>query len=156
VGQNTEAERTLKEHRHWTQWIENPRAMRLGSLVLTNRRLIFLHKIQSSPDVKDNIKKLADAPTETVLNYALTLNRSNFQIPLSSIGNVRIGAFNCNPLPHICLTVTYFDGKCPTSKRASFQFIRPIKQTILNPQIVVDIGWARTIKQAMKDADVLK
>ncbi|MCX6002982.1 MAG: hypothetical protein NTX46_00835 [Chloroflexi bacterium] len=78
-----------------------------------SRDRLVLHKIQSSPDVKDNIKKLADAPIETVLNYAFALNRSNFQIPLSSIGNVRIGAFNWNPFPHICLTVTYFDGKHP-------------------------------------------
>jgi hypothetical protein len=156
LGQNTEAERILKEHRRWTQWIENPRAMRLGGLVLTNRRLIFLHKIESSPDIKDNIKKLADAPIETVLNYALTLNRSNFQIPISSIGNARIGALNWNPFPRVCLKVTYFDGKHPATKRVLFQFVRPIKQTILNPQIVVDIAWVRTIKQAMKEADVLK
>ncbi len=155
MKQNTEAERIIKEHRHWTQWIKNPRAMELGNLVLTNRRLIFLHKIQSSPDVKDNIQKLADAPMETVLNYAFTLNRNNFQIPLSSIGNVRIGAFNWNPFPHVCLTVIYFDGKHPSSKSSSFQFIRPIKQTILKPQIVVGIGWVRAINQVIKNAGTI-
>ncbi len=153
MKQNTEAERIIKEHRRWTQWIENPRAMWLGNLVLTNRRLIFLHKIQSSPDVKDNIQKLADAPIATVLNYAFTLNRNNFQIPLSSIGKVRIGAFNWNPFPHVCLTVIYFDGKQTSGKSASFQFIRPIKQTILKPQIVVGIGWVKTINQAIKNAE---
>jgi hypothetical protein len=155
MKQNTEAERIIREHRHWTQWIEKSRLLQLGNLVLTNYRLIFLHKIQSSPDVKDNIKKLADAPMETVLNYAFTLNRNNFQIPLSSIGNVRIGTFNWIPFPHICLTVIYFDGKHTMSRSASFQFIRPIKQTILKPQIVVGIGWVRAIKQAMKNTDTL-
>ena len=156
MKQNTEAERTLKEHRRWTQWIENPQAMRLGNLVLTNHRLIFLHKIQSSPDVKDSIKKMADAPLETVLNYAFTLDRNNFQIPLPSIGNVRTGSFNWNPFPHVCLTVIYFDGKHPSSKSASFQFIRPIKQTILKPQIVVTIGWVRAIKKAMENAETIE
>ena len=156
MNSNTEQEKIIKEHRKWTQWIEHPRALRLGNLVLTNRRLIFLHQIQSSPDVKDNIKKLADAPTETVLNYAFSLNRSNFQIPLSAIGKIRIGAFNWMPLPHVCLSVIYFDGKHTASKLASFQFIRPIKQTILNPQLFVDIGWVRAINKAMKNADNLK
>ncbi|MDD5288891.1 MAG: hypothetical protein PHY28_07280 [Dehalococcoidales bacterium] len=150
--QNTEAERILKEHRRWTQWIVNPRAMRLGNLVLTNRRLIFLHKIQSSPEVNDNIKKLADAPIETVLNYAFTLNRDNFQIPLYAIGSVRIGTFKWNPFPHLCLTVIYFDGRQTRQKSASFQFIRPIKQTILHPQIAVDVGWIRALKQAIRNA----
>jgi hypothetical protein len=93
---------------------------------------------------------------ETVLNYAFTLNRDNFQIPLEAIGNIRIGTFNWNPFPHICLTVTYFDGKQTRSKSASFQFIRPIKQTILHPQLIVDIGWVKAIKQAIKNADALK
>ena len=156
MGKNKEPERIIKEHRKWSQWIETPRALRLGNLVLTNRRLIFLHKIESSPDVKDNIKKLSDAPTETVLNYAFSLNSSNFQIPLSAIGKVRIGTFNWTPLPHVCLSVIYFDGKHTSSKLASFQFIRPIKQTILNPQLVVDIGWIRALNKAIKNADNLK
>ena len=156
MSSNTEEEKIIKEHRRWTQWIEHPRAMRLGNLVLTNRRLIFLHQIQSSPDVKTNIKKLADAPTETVLNYAFSLNRNNFQIPLSAIGTVRIGTFNWTPFPHVCLSVIYFDGKHTASKLASFQFIRPIKQTILNPQLIVDIGWIRAINKAIKNADNLK
>jgi len=34
--------------------------------VLTNRRLMFLNVIQSSPEVTESIKKLADAPMEVV------------------------------------------------------------------------------------------
>lgn len=151
MNQNPETERILKEHRKWTQWIQQPRLLQLGNLVLTNRRLLFLHKIQSSPEVKESIKKLADAPTETVLNYAFTLNRDNFQIPLSSIGAARVGTFQWNPFPHVCLSVVYFDGKNTSSRLASFQFIRPIKQTILHPQLIVDIGWVRAINRAMKE-----
>jgi hypothetical protein len=151
MNQNPEAERILKEHRKWTQWIAYPRILPLGNLVLTNRRLIFLNKIQSSPQVTENIKKLADAPMETVLNYAFTLNRDNFQIPLSAIGAVRVGAFRWNPFPHVCLSVVYFDGKNTSSRLASFQFIRPIKQTILHPQLFVDIGWVRAINRAIKE-----
>jgi hypothetical protein len=153
MGKNTEAEYIIKEHRRWTQWIGNRFSRQLGNLVLTNKRLIFLHQIQSNPDVREKIKQLADSPIETVLNYAFTLNKNNFQIHLSTIAGVRIGTFNWNPIPHICLTVIYFDGKQATSKLASFQFLRPIKQTILNPQIVVDISWIRAIKKAIKNAE---
>jgi len=153
MKQNSEAERIIKEHRHWTQWIGFPRFMRPGNLVLTNKRLMFLHQIKSSQEITDNIRKLADAPMETVLNYAFTLNRDNFQMPLSAIINVRIGTFNWNPMPHVCLTVTYFDGRHKANNSVSFQFIRPIKQTVLNPQIAVVIGWVRAIKQAIKNSE---
>jgi len=151
LDKNPDAERILKEHRKWTQWIAHPRILPLGNLVLTNRRLIFLNKIQSSPQVKENIRTLADSPTETVLNYAFTLHKDNFQIPLSAIGSVRVGTFRWNPLPHLCLSVVYFDGINPSSGTVSFQFIRPIKQTILKPQLIVDIGWVRAINKAIKE-----
>jgi hypothetical protein len=152
--QNNQAERILREHRQWTRWIDNHGAMHLGGLVLTNRRLIFLHKIESSPHIKDKIKELADAPIETVLNYAVTLNRSNFQITLSSISKIKIGVLKWNPFPNACLEVIYYEGKIV--KRASFQFLRPLKHTIFNPQIITDIGWVMAIKRAMKNAGLLK
>jgi hypothetical protein len=153
MGKNSEPERIIKEHRKWSQWIETPRALRLGNLVLTNRRLMFLHLIQSSPEVSNNIKKLADAPTESVLNYAFTLNRDNFQIPLSAIAGLKLGAYNWTPIPHVCLSVVFFNGKSLTSRMVAFQFIRPYKQTILKPQLFLIIDWIRTIKAAIKNAE---
>ena len=156
MGKNKEPEKIIKEHRKWTQWIETPRALRLGNLVLTNCRLIFLHIIESSPEVKDNIKKLADAPIESVLNYAYTLNKNNFQIPLSNIISLKIGAFNWTPIPHVCLTIIYVDRKYLTNRMVSFQFIRPYKQTILKPQFMLVMDWIRVIKQAIKTSDSTK
>ena len=156
MGKNKEPEKIIKEHRKWSQWIETPRALRLGNLVLTNRRLIFLHKIESSLEVKGNIKKLADAPIESVLNYAYTLNKNNFQIPLSNIISLKIGAFNWTPIPHVCLTIIYVDRKYLTNRMVSFQFIRPYKQTILKPQIILVFEWIRAIKQAIKAAETTK
>ena len=150
MAKNMEPERIIKEHRKWTQWIETPRALRLGNLVLTNRRLIFLHLIQSNPEVNESIKKLADSPMETVLNYAYKLDRKNFQIPLSAIAGLKLGAYNWTPIPHVCLSVIYYDGKNPTSRMVAFQFIRPYKQTILKPQLLLIIDWIRAIKQAIK------
>lgn len=152
MTRKTEAERILREHRHWTRWILSARFRKEGNLVLTNRRLIFLHKIQSSSDVKENIKKLADAPMESVLNYAFTLNEDNFQIPLSFITGLGIGVFSWYPSIQICLNISYISGRQQNRRTVSFQFIRPIKQTILHPQIAVDIGWIRAIKKAIKAA----
>ena len=111
------------------------------------------HLIQSSPEVSNNIKKLADAPTESVLNYAFTLNRDNFQIPLSAIAGLKLGAYNWTPIPHVCLSVVFFNGKSLTSRMVAFQFIRPYKQTILKPQLFLIIDWIRTIKAAIKNAE---
>ena len=156
MGKNKEPERIIKEHRKWSQWIETPRALRLGNLVLTNRRLIFLHKIESSPEVKENIRKLADAPIESVLNYAYTLNKNNFQISLSNIVSLKIGAYNWTPIPHVCLIIIYVDRKYLTNRMVSFQFIRPYKQTILKPQFILVFEWIREIKRAIKAAENTK
>ena len=156
MGKNKEPEKIIKEHRKWTQWIETPRALRLGNLVLTNRRLIFLHIIESSPEVKENIKKLADAPIESVLNYAYTLNNKNFQIPLSNVIGLKLGAYNWTPIPHFCLSIIFVDRKYLTNRMVSFQFIRPYKQTILKPQFMLVMDWIRAIKQAIKTTDTTK
>jgi hypothetical protein len=156
VGKNKEPEKIIKEHRKWTQWIETPRALRLGNLVLTNRRLIFLHIIESSPEVKENIKKLADAPIESVLNYAYTLNNKNFQIPLSNVIGLKLGAYNWTPIPHFCLSIIFVDRKYLTNRMVSFQFIRPYKQTILKPQFMLVMDCIRAIKQAIKTTDTTK
>jgi hypothetical protein len=153
MTKNTEPEIIIKEHRKWTQWIQTPKKLRLGNLVLTNRRLIFLNIIQSSPEVTDSIKKLADAPIEIVLNQAFKLNGDNFQIPLSAVAGLKIGAYNWTPIPHVCLSVVFYDGKKPQSRMVAFQFIRPYKQTILKPEIILLFEWIRTIKKAINEAD---
>jgi hypothetical protein len=152
MEQQTQEERIIKEHRRWTQWLEKPHLTKMGNLVLTNRRLIYLHKTQNSPDLQENIKKLAAAPMEKVLNYAFGLNRNNFQFPLSAVIRVRISTFKWNPFPHICLNITWLDSKTGKPKTASFQFIRPLKDTILHPQLIVALGWTGTINRAIKAA----
>jgi hypothetical protein len=156
VGKNAEPERIIKEHRKWTQWIQTPKKLRLGNLVLTNRRLIFLNVIQSSPEVTESIKKLAEAPIEMVLNQAYKLNGDNFQMPLSSIAGLKIGAYNWTPIPHVCLSVVFFDGNSARSRMVAFQFIRPYKQTILKPEIILLFEWIREIKKAIQTAETGK
>jgi hypothetical protein len=103
--------------------------------------------------VTDSIKKLADAPIELVLNQAFKLNGDNFQIPLSAIAGLKIGAYNWTPIPHVCLSVVFYDGKKPQNRMVAFQFIRPYKQTILKPEIILLIDWIREIKKAIQTAE---
>ena len=146
----------VRQHRHWTRWIEAGRTMGEGNLVLTNRRLLFLHRIQASPDVSASIKSLADAPMETVLNHALTLHKNCFQIPLPSIIRVRIGAFVRFPFPYFYLNVSYYEGKKQTPHTAAFQFIRSKSEVLFHPQIIADLGWMIATRRAIQETGQLK
>ena len=149
--QDSKVEIIIRQHRHWTCWIKAHRTVGEGNLVLTNRRLIFLHRIQASPNVDAIIKKLADAPVETVLNHALTLHKNCFQIPLSSIVRVGIGAFIWFPLPHFYLGVSYLKGNKQTPHTVAFQFRSAKSQIFWPPQIIKDWGWVRVINRAMQE-----
>lgn len=140
----------IRQHRHWTHRVESLRVVGQGNLVLTNRRLLFLHKIEASPEVGASIKKLADAPIETVLDHALTLHKGCLQIPLASIARVGIGAVSGFPFPHFCLTVSYYEGKKRNPRVVAFQFKRPKSVVFQSPQIISDIRWRKAILRAMK------
>ena len=149
--QDSKVEIIIRQHRHWTCWIKAHRTVGEGNLVLTNRRLIFLHRIQASPDVDAIIKKLADAPVETVLNHALTLHKNCFQIPLSSIVRVGIGAFIWFPFPRFHLGVSYLQGNKQIPHRVAFQFKNAKSQIFSSPQIIKDWVWVRAINQAIQE-----
>lgn len=153
MGQNNgdAGEVVLREHRRWARWIKGRRPLGEGNLTLTNRRVIFLHRIQSSPVVETSIKRMADAPMKDVLDYAFTLNKSNFQIPLTSIVKVGIGTFIRFPLPHFYLYILYTQGKKKLPGTVAFQFRRPILQVIIRPHIIEVWKWRRAIKQAIKE-----
>ena len=151
LRQGTDAEVILKEHRRWTRWIQGPRNLGEGNLVLTNRRVLFLHRIPSSHNVTAKIKKLTDAPIEAVLNYAFTLGEKNFQIPLSSITRVGIGNYVRFPFPHFYLTLSYLEGKKKIPRTVGFRFRRPIIKVILRPQVIEDWKWVKVIRKAMSE-----
>jgi hypothetical protein len=152
VGQDENPETIIRQHRRWTYWVEARRTMGEGSLILTNRRLLFLHRIAGSPEVTASIKKLADAPIETVLDHALTLHKNNFQIPLSSIIRVGIGAFGGYPVPHFYLSVFYLESKKLTPHTVAYQFKKSRSGLFSQPQIITDWGWQRAIRRAIKEA----
>jgi hypothetical protein len=156
TGQDANPETIIRQHSRRTHWVEDGRTIGMGSLILTNRRLLFLHRIESSPDVTASIKKLADAPMETVLDHALTLHKNCFQIPLSSIIKVGTGAFPGFPLPHAYLSISYLKGRKLVLQMTAFQFEKYGTGLLFEPQIITDWSWKRAVERAVKEIARLK
>ena len=144
-----EPEKIIKEHRRWTRWLESQTVAREGNLVLTNRRLLYLNRIAPNEEVSANIKKLVDAPMDQVLDYAFTLSKKNFQIPLSEIRRIGVGIFTLYPYPRFCLTVSYRLRKNEKNKAMAFQFRDAGEKNIMKLQLAEDYRWAKAIKQAI-------
>lgn len=145
-------ETIIRQHRRWTQRMESLRVAGEGNLILTNRRLLFLHKVERGPEVAAAIKKLADAPTEAVLDHALTLHKDSIQMPLLSILRVGIGLVPRFPFPRFYLTVYYREGKKQAYRALAFQFKRPRSEILTPPQVVADWNWRRAIRRAIREA----
>jgi hypothetical protein len=156
AGQDENLEAIIRQHRRWTYWLEAGRTIGEGNLILTNRRLLFLHRIEASPDVAESIKKLADAPIEMVLDHALTLHKNSFQIPLSSIMQIGVITLFGFPFPHFCLSVVYLKGKKLTPHTADFKFITSGSGMLSQPQVIADFSWKRSIRKAIQETGRLK
>ncbi|MBN1690924.1 MAG: hypothetical protein JW901_07875 [Dehalococcoidia bacterium] len=150
MGHDTNLETIIKQHRRWTLWIEDNRTMGEGSLVLTNRRLLFLNRIESSPEVTASIRELADAPVEKVLDHALTLHKNCFQMLLSSIMRVEIISLFGFPFPRFRLSIIFLKGKKLTPHTAEFTFRTYGSGMLTQPQIIADWGWKSAIKKAIQ------
>jgi hypothetical protein len=149
--ENENSEFIIRQHRRWTHLLENRRTIGEGSLILTNRRLLFLHRIEAKPEVTASIKKLADAPIKMVLDHALTLHKNSFQIQLPSIVQAGIGMFAGFPLPHFYLWATYLKGKNQIIHTAAFQFTTVQHGIFFEPQIMMDWGWKNAIQRAVQE-----
>ncbi len=156
TGQDKDAEIIIRQHRRWTHWLEGNKVLGEGNLILTNRRLLFLHRIVSSPDVSASIKELADAPLEAVLDHALTLHKNSYQVPLSSIMQVGVITLFGFPLPRFCLEIVYLKGKKLDPHTADFKFIALGSGMLAPPQLFVDLGWQKAIRKAIQETGRLK
>lgn len=149
--QDKNLEIIIRQHRRQTYRVEGHRVMGKGSLILTNYRLLFLNRIESSPEVTAAIKKLADAPVKTVLNHALTLHKNSFQIPLSSIIRAGIGILTILPMPRFCLSIYYLHGKKLTPHTVTFQFKNATSGIFTQPQIFTGLSWRKSIRHTIKE-----
>ncbi len=149
VDQGTGEEIIIRQHRRWTHLLEKRKTVGQGSLILTDRRLLFLHRVEDSPEIKASIRKLADAPMTEVLDHALSLHKKSFQIPLTAIVRVEVGTFAGFPLPHFFLWLSYLKGRNNIVYEVSFQFTTIQRGIFFEPQLITDLGWKRAIQRAI-------
>lgn len=146
-------ENIIRQHRRLAYLVEVREVKGEGSLILTNHRLLFLNRVERSPQVEADIKRLADAPMREVLDHGLTLNKENLEIPLSSIIKAGVGNLYSFPMPRFCLSVYYLHPKKLVPHTVTFQF-RNARSNILfglftQPQVITALSWGKTIRKAM-------
>ena len=138
----------MKEYPEYTYWLEGNQIRAVGNLILTNERLVFLRQVVLSEKEVETIQEISkESTTEKLLQYALTLHKKNFQIPLSSIASAKLGLVSFFPL-RPCLRV-YYRSAGKKVKTMSFMFTLPVLKRLMMSEFPT-LGWVRAIKKAVK------
>ena len=147
--QPSSREVVIKEYPNSTRWVEGKRIVGEGNLVLTSERLVFLNRAALSQGHAEKIKEMEAAPMSEVLDFALTLHKKNFQIPLSSVlsaDRCRIGLF---PMPRFYLRITYLGGSKRKEKSDGFMFTIPLLKGIFQLEYTTVMGWVWMIRKVL-------
>lgn len=145
-------ETALKEYPNSTRWLEGQQIIGVGNLILTNERLVFLHRVAPTNEQITYLRKLsAGATTNRMLDFALALHKKNFQIPLSSFISVKVGLYSLLPFPRPCLRIFYRSQKKKRVKSTSFMFTIPLLKGFFQLEITTVLGWTWMIKRALKN-----
>ena len=142
----------IKEYPNSTRWLEGPQIIGVGNLILTNERLVFLHQVVATNEQIENLRKLSqEATVNTMVDFALTLHKKNFQIPLSSLIAVKVGLYSLLPLPRPCLRIFYQSQKKKRQiKTASFMFTIPLLKGFFQFELTTVWGWVWLLRRAMR------
>ncbi len=139
----------IKEYPRSTRWLEGQRTAGIGNLILTSRRLIFLHQVQLTDEKIKHMQEISrDRTTDQTIDFALTLHRNSFQIPLTSVVSARVGLYSLLPLPRPCLRISY--QKKGEIKSASFMFTIPLLSGFFRFEITDVLSWVWRIRRAMR------
>ena len=145
-------ERVIKEYPNTTRWLEGKRILGVGNLILTTERLIFLNQVVATERNIQRLQELSRASTSRVMNFALTLHKNNFEIPLNSLVSVKVGWFVPFPIPRFCLRIAYFgDKKGKKSKTVAFMFTISMLKGFYQLEITTVKSWVWAIKRVMRD-----
>lgn len=141
----------VKEYPRYTHWMEGKEVIGVGNLILTSERLIFLHQVELNEQRTDYIKKLSEekATTSRFLDFALTLHKKNFEVPLTSVISVKTALYSLLPFPRPCLRISYMAGKQKTPKPLSFMFTIPLWKGWFQLEITTVVIWGKAIQRAM-------
>ena len=142
----------LKEYPNSTRWLEGQEVIGVGNLILTNERIVFLHRVDLSDEELERLQKLSrKVAAREMIDLGLSLHKNNFQFPLSSVTQVKTGLHSLLPFPRPCLRVFYKRGKKKQNIRtASFMFTIPLLKGFFQFEITTVQGWVMFINKAVK------
>ncbi len=146
--QQATVEVVIKEYPNSTSWLEGRQVTAAGNLVLTNERLVFLRKVDLSPEEVETLQKLSkESSTKELIQFALSLHKKNFQLPLSSIISAKMGMYSIIPI-RVCLRV-YYKSAGKKEKTEGFLFNVPMLKRLLMSEFPT-LGWIRAVNKAVK------
>lgn len=149
--ENEYREVVLKEYPNSTRWMKGQLVIGVGNLILTNERLIFLHGVELSPRHIEHIRKLTETGnTNKIIDYALTLHKKNFEVPLSSVISVNMSRYCLLPFPRPYLRISYRGGSKDKEKTLGFMFTIPLLKGIYQLEVTIVWAWARLIRRALR------
>ncbi len=140
----------LKEYPKSTRWVEGQQVIGVGNLILTNKRLIFLHQVSLSDQQIEKLQELSkERKLEITPESALALHKKNFQVPLTSVVSVKVGLYSLLPFPRPCLRIFYQGAKKNQIKTASFMFTIPLLRGLSQLEITDVLSWVWKIRRAV-------
>ncbi len=142
----------IKEYPNTTRWLEERRILGVGNLILTNRRLAFLHQVLVTDHHKQALQKLSGKTTSEIMEYALRLHQKNFEIPITAITEVKSKRFATFPMPRFYLEVTYWKEKKKKEGILSFMFTISLLRGFFQLEYTVVKSWVWAIERAVKRA----
>ena len=146
---NDKNEIIIKEYPNSTRWVEGRDTIGTGNLILTSKRLTFLNRVELSDKQIERIHELsAKATTSRLIDYALTLHKMNFQIPLSSVTWVRMGLYSLLPFPRPSLRIFCLGRN--KEEEFSFMFNIPLLKGIYQWEITTVWHWVSIINRASR------
>ena len=141
----------LREYPHSTRWMEGQQVKGVGNLVLTTKRLAFLHQVPINEEEITRLRKLSEKVTTTgMIDIALSLHGKNFQVPLSSVTAVKTGLHSMFPFPRVCLRV-YCRSKRKDVRLLNFMFTIPLWKGWFQLELTTVKAWARAIERAARN-----
>ena len=147
--QSASEEVVIKESPNSTHLLEGNQVRAAGNLILTNRRLVFLRRVALTEKEIKNIQKLSqEVNQEKLIQFALTLHKKNFQIPLSSIVSAKLGSYFIFPSPPWHMRVAYRTASNKV-KTINFRFTLPLFKRLLMSEFPT-LGWISAINKAVK------
>jgi len=141
----------LKEYPNSSRWLREKAVIGVGNLILTNERLVFLYRVALSPRQMETVKQLSEtAKVNKMIDFALTLHRRNFQVPLSSVISANICRYCLLPFPRPYLHISYRGGSKNKLKTLDFMFTIPLLKGFYQLEFTTVWGWVQIIRRALK------